>query len=73
MRPWIVAIATVAVLSLAGCDYGPTDVGYRPPKPERGQTGSASSGHASSGTSNGGDVAIEAPKAPSHQAGGAPP
>jgi hypothetical protein len=66
MRPWGIAAAFVvvlgAVLGLAACDYSPADVGYRPPKANGGQTASASSGQASSGTSNGGDVAIGSPK-----------
>lgn len=59
MRPWLVAGAFLAVLSLAGCDYGPADVGYRPPQASASKASPSAS--ASSGTSNGGDVAI-APK-----------
>ena len=75
MRPWSVAAAFVvvlgAILGLASCDYSPADVGYRPPKATGGQTASASSGQASSGTSNGGDVAIGPSKTSGHEDNGA--
>jgi hypothetical protein len=59
MRPWLVAGAFLAILGLAGCDYGPVDVGYRAPQASASKN--APSASASSGTSNGGNIAIAPP------------